>query len=101
MQTPTTIQMKIPTALPEIAMLDASAPKIAGMSDEKIESPTDASGPIRLVLMEETVSILAAPSRSSMARSIPITNVFKLLDVLKNPRQCMSAASCSASESSP
>ena len=80
----TAIQRKIPRGLPSTASPAARPPIIAGIVEPKIASPIAANGPINPVLIPVTVSLAATPSFSSSARSIPVTKVWKKLDVLKN-----------------
>jgi len=88
----TAIQMKMPSGLPAMAMLAARAPKMVGSSEPKMESPMEASGPMRPVFSEATVSRLCRPSSSSIARSIPVMIVLRKLEVLKNGAQWVRAA---------
>ena len=75
-----------------MAMLAARAPKMVGSSEPKMESPMEASGPMRPVFSEATVSRLCRPSSSSIARSIPVMIVLRKLEVLKNGAQWVRAA---------
>ena len=93
--------MKMPSGLPSMAMLAARAPKIVGSSEPKMESPMEASGPIRPVLREATVSRPSVPSVSSMARSMPVMIVLRKLEVLKNGEHWVRQAVFRASVLSP
>ena len=94
-------QMRMPSGLPAMAMLAASAPKIVGSSEPKIESPIEASGPMRPVLRPATASLEATPSCSWRARSMPVTMVLKKFEVLKKGEHSACAISFNSGVPSP